>query len=146
MTDEFSDNPVIGAFQSLKKGTRFLRAIQTPTEPSDYIWKYGIQSFNTETGHFIYSAKKPIQMNEHQRPYKIMFMLFSKPGSEVLYPQIADKLQLPYRTTKEKRETRAKIRQIFKQIRRTLGINAYDQPKENPVVMSGKGIKLALIL
>lgn len=145
MTDEFSDNPLIGAVRGLKKGARFLRALNEPSDPADYIWKYGILSFNTMTGLFVYGTKRPIQMNENQRPYKIMYMLFQSAGNEVLYPQLAEKISQPYKTIKEKRETRKKIRQVFKQLRRTLEINALKHPELNPLVMSGKGAKLALI-
>lgn len=146
MTDEFSDNPVIGTVRGLRKGLRFLKAISEPSEPSDYIWKYGILSFNTQTGHFAYGAKKPIQMNPNQRPYKIMYALFQSPGTEVLYPKLAEKINEPFKSKKEKRETREKIRNVFKQVRRRLGINALKNPEINPLVMSGKGVKLALIL
>lgn len=145
MTDEFSDNPLIGAIRDLKKGVRFLKAINEPTEPADYIWKYGVLSFNTQTGLFVYGNKKPIPMNENQRPYKIMYALFQSPGTEVLYPKLAAKIDQPYKGSKERRRTREKIRQVFKQIRRNYGINALKNPELNPFVMSGKGVKLALI-
>jgi uncharacterized protein YpuA (DUF1002 family) len=75
-----------------------------------------------------------------------MYSLFQTRGNEVTYPLLAEKIKQPYKSTKEKRETREKIRQVFKQVRRRLGINALKNPELNPLVMSGKGVKLALIL
>jgi hypothetical protein len=75
-----------------------------------------------------------------------MYLLFQSPGIEVLYPKLAEKIGKPYKSTKEKRKTREIIRQVFKQVRRKYGINALKNPELNPFVMSGKGVKLALIL
>lgn len=145
-TNDAEQHPFVGFVRGLRHTSKIMHAIKMPMDESDYIWTYGILSFNVKNGLFTYGSRKPIQHNEHLMPFKIISLLFKAQGKEVLYKTFAEELNIPFKTAKERRIARNRIRQVCKQTRRTLGIDALSNPEENPFVMSGKGIKLALIL
>jgi len=144
-TEEFSDNPFLLMNEGLNKLRRFSRKINTPTNPNDYIFVYGILFFDSKNGLFKYGDKKPIQMFGNKIPYKIMKLLFFNPGFEVDYKTISEKINIKFLTKKEQRIAKEKIRQTFKNIRRELEINSRKNPEENPFLMTGNGVKLAFI-
>jgi len=69
----------------LKRGVvgthKAVTAFKTPVDPSEYIWKYGKITLNTDTGLFKFGDKE-IQLRPSDKVYKIVKLLVRASGNE----------------------------------------------------------------
>lgn len=133
---------------TLKRGAvgfkKFVVAVKTPVDESEYLLKYGVISLNTNSGLFKY-RNKTIGMRQSDNLYKIIRLLMVATGNEVLYRDIAQELKLKFLPDNKNEATVSTIKSAVRDLRRRLGINAYKDKEGNPFIMTGKGIKLAFI-
>jgi len=147
MTDVIDNEPEHWV-TTLKRGAvglkKFVVAVKTPVDESEYILKYGVISLNTNSGLFKF-RNKTIGMRQSDGIYKITRLLIIAIGNEVLYRDIAQELNLKFLPDKKIDATISTIKSAVRDLRRRLGINAYKDKEGNPFIMTGKGIKLAFI-
>lgn len=143
--EDFQDNPLVVMVKGVRSLQRLAVALNNTKKPEDDIIVYGSLSFNPVNGYLTYGTRKPIQMREHDNPYKLMNMLFSVPGKEVTYVEIAHKFNLKFENITDKKRLREKFRLVLRQIRRTFGINRNKNSKDDIFILSGKGVKLAYV-
>ncbi|OGK62590.1 hypothetical protein A2334_03555 [Candidatus Roizmanbacteria bacterium RIFOXYB2_FULL_38_10] len=143
--EELQDNPLVVITKGLRSIRRVALAIKNTKKPEDDIVPYGTLSFNPVNGYLTYGTLKPIQMREHNTPFKLMSMLFNEPGKEVTYVEIAQKFTIKFESKKDKKKLREKFRLVIRQIRRRFGINRDKNQGNDIFILSGKGIKLAYV-
>lgn len=133
---------------TLKRGAvgfkKFVVAVKTPVDESEYLLKYGVISLNTDSGLFKF-RNKTIGMRQSDGIYKITRLLIVAMGNEIVYKDIAQELNLEFLPDKKNEATIKTIKSAVRDLRRRLGINAYKDKEGNPFIMTGKGIKLAFI-
>lgn len=143
-----TDNESEHWMATLKRGAvelkKFVVAVKTPVDESEYLLKYGVISLNTNSGLFKF-RDITIGMRQSDRLYKIIRLLIIAMGNEVLYKDIAQELNLKFLSDNKNEAVISTIKSSIRDLRRRLGINAYKDKEGNPFTMTGKGIKLAFI-